>query len=207
MCLETACRLLHPFMPFITEEIWQQLPKATGTPGSIMITMYPVADASLVDEAAEAQMGLIQDVIVAARNLKAEYNVTGKVDVTVQGNEAALQMLAGHEPLIIAQAKIGNLTTSSESTPPPGTVMNVVGGVQVCVHLAGAIDKAAEEQRIEKERKKVEKERAGVAGRLANPSFKDRAPADVVEKTQRDLAGLDERLAKLTGSLERLKTL
>jgi valyl-tRNA synthetase len=207
MSLETACRLLHPFMPFITEEIWQQLPKATGTPGSIMITMYPVADASLVDDAAEKQMALIQEVIVAVRNLKAEYNVTGKVDVTVQAHEAALAMLAGHEALVTAQAKIGELTLAPAGAPPAGTVINVVGDVQVCVHLAGAVDKAAEEQRIDKERKKLEKERAGVAGRLANPSFKDRAPPDVVEKTQRDLAGLDERLAKLSGSLERLKTL
>ena len=127
--------------------------------------------------------------------------------MTVQANEAARTMLAGHEPLIVAQAKIGELTMAAEGAPPAGTVMNVVGGVQVCVHLAGAIDKAAEEQRIDKEKKKLEKERAGVVGRLADPSFKDRAPADVVEKTQRDLAGLDERLAKLAGSLERLKTL
>ena len=207
VCLETACRLLHPFMPFITEEIWQQLPKPTGTPGSIMITMYPVADATLVDDAAEAQMKMIQDVIVAVRNLAAEYNVKGKVDVTVQANEAARAMLAGHEPLVVAQAKIGNLTIDAEGAPPAGTVMNVVGDVQVSVHLAGAIDKAAEEQRLQKDIKKVEKEAAGVAGRLNNPSFKDRAPPDVVEKTQRDLAGLEERLAKLRGSLERLKTL
>ena len=207
MSLETSCRLLHPFMPFITEEIWQQLPKATGTPGSIMITMYPVADASLFDEAAEAQMGLIQDVIVAMRNLKAEYNVTGKVDVTVQANEAALAMLSGHEALITAQARIGTLTMGPEGAAPPGTVVNVVGGVQVCVALAGNIDLGAEIQRIEKDLKKTEKERAGVAGRLNNPSFKDRAPPDVVEKTERDLAGLDERLAKLSGSLERLKSL
>jgi valyl-tRNA synthetase len=169
--------------------------------------MYPVADASLVDEAAERQMGLIQDVIVAVRNLVAEYNVKGKVDVTVQAPEAALAMLNGHEPLVIAQGRIGNLTTGPSGPAPSGTVINVVGELQVCVHLAGAIDKAAEEQRIDKERKKLEKERAGVVGRLNNPSFKDRAPADVVDKTQRDLAGLDERLAKLTGSLERLKTL
>ena len=207
LCLETACRLLHPFMPFITEEIWQQLPKPTGTPGSIMITMYPVADASLIDEAAEAQMKMIQDVIVAVRNLAAEYNVKGKVDVTVQANEAARAMLSGHEPLIVAQARIGELTIAAEGAPPSGTVMNVVGDVQVSVHLAGAIDKAAEAERLQKDIKKVEKEAAGVAGRLNNPSFKDRAPPDVVEKTQRDLAGLEERLAKLRGSLERLKTL
>jgi valyl-tRNA synthetase len=205
MSLETACRLLHPFMPFITEEIWQQLPKATGTPGSIMITMYPVADASLIDEAAEAQMKMIQDVIVAVRNIVAEYNVKGRVDVTVQANAAAQALLTGNEPLIVAQAKIGKLEITGEGPPPAGTVINVVGDLQVCVH--GAVDKGAEEQRITKERGKLEKERAGVAGRLANPSFKDRAPPDVVEKTQRDLAGLDERLAKLAASLERLKTL
>ncbi len=152
-------------------------------------------------------MALIQDVIVAMRNLKAEYNVTGKVDVTVQANEAALAMLSGHEALITAQARIGTLTMGPEGAAPPGTVVNVVGGVQVCVALAGNIDLGAEIQRIEKDLKKTEKERAGVAGRLNNPSFKDRAPPDVVEKTERDLAGLDERLAKLSGSLERLKSL
>ncbi|MDB4969824.1 MAG: Valyl-tRNA synthetase [Myxococcales bacterium] len=207
MSLETSCRLLHPFMPFITEEIWQQLPKATGTPGSIMITMYPVSDSSLLDEAAEAQMGLIQDVTGAVRNLRAEYNITGKVDVTVQANEAARAMLSGYESLITSQIKIGELKMMPEGTPPPGTVMNVVGDVQVYVHIAGSIDVPAEQQRIEKDIKKAEKERAGVFGRLNNPSFKDRAPADVVEKTERDLAGLDERLVKLADSLQRLKTL
>ena len=98
-------------------------------------------------------------------------------------------MLHRHEPLVVAQGRIGELTLAPEGAPPAGTVMNVVGDVQVCVHLAGAIDKAAEKQRIEKDIKKAEKERAGVAGRLGNPSFKDRAPPDVVEKTQRDLAG------------------
>ncbi len=207
MALETACRLLHPIMPFITEEIWQQLPKRTGAPGSIMITMYPVADASLVDEAAEAQMKMIQDVIVAVRNLVAEYNVKGKVDVTLQLNAAARAMLEGHEALLTAQAKIANLTMAPEGAAPAGTVVNVVGNVQVCVRLAGAIDKPAEVQRIDKEIKKLEKEAAGVAGRLNNPSFKDRAPPDVVEKTQRDLAALEERIGKLRASLERLKTL
>jgi valyl-tRNA synthetase len=73
--LETSCRLLHPFMPFITEEIWQQLPKPTGTPGSIMITMFPVADEAFIDEAAEREVGLLQRVVGAVRNLRAEYNV------------------------------------------------------------------------------------------------------------------------------------
>jgi valyl-tRNA synthetase len=207
MSLETACRLLHPFMPFITEEIWQQIPKATGTPGSIMITMYPVADAALHDDAAEKQMALIQDVVVAVRNLSAEYNVKGKVDVTVQAGEAVRAMLAAHESLLLPLGRIGTLSFAPEGPAPAGTVINVVGEAQVCVHLAGSIDVLAERQRIERDIKKAEKERAGVAGRLENPSFKERAPADIIQKTTRDLADLDERLARLNGSLDRLKTL
>jgi valyl-tRNA synthetase len=208
MSLETSCRLLHPFMPFITEEIWQQLPKATGTPGSIMITMYPVPDAALIDDAAEQQMELVQRIVVAVRNLRSEYNVTSApLDITVQGTEALRAMIAGQEPLVQALARVSQMTLAPEGPPPAGTVVSVAGDAQVCVHLAGNIDVDAERQRIEKDIKKTEKERAGVAGRLNNPSFKDRAPADVVEKTQRDLAGIEERLSKLSGSLERLKTL
>ncbi len=85
--LETSCRLLHPIMPFITEEVWQQIPKPTGTPGSIMITMYPVPDPTLIDESAEREMALIQDVTVAVRNLRAEYNVppSRELEVTIYG--------------------------------------------------------------------------------------------------------------------------
>src|SRR5262249_53427671 len=73
--LETALRLLHPLMPFITEEIWQQIPKASVAPGSIMITLYPMADERLVDPEAERIMGLVVDVSVAIRGIRAVYNV------------------------------------------------------------------------------------------------------------------------------------
>ncbi|HEX4457888.1 MAG TPA: class I tRNA ligase family protein, partial [Polyangia bacterium] len=209
MALETACRLLHPFMPFITEEIWQQIPKATGTPGSIMITMYPVADPSLIDEAAEKQLGLVMRVIAAVRNLRAEYNVTDKVNITLQCKSAeSMQVLQEHGNLALPLARINELMLLGGEHPlPDGTVVAVVDDVHVCMQLAGAIDVAAERQRISKDITKTEKERAGVAARLNNPSFKERAPADIIEKTQKDYADIEERLAKLTGSLDRLKSL
>jgi valyl-tRNA synthetase len=210
MSLETACRLLHPFMPFITEEIWQQLPKATGTPGSIMITMYPVADSGLVDEVAERKIALVQNVVVAVRNLRAEYNIppSAKLDVTVHcKSDESGAILEEHGGLVQSLARIGELKRLRGDEPlPAGVVVSVVGDVQVAVHIAGTVDVVAEKARIEKDIGKTTKERGGVAGRLANPSFRDRAPADVVEKTQRDLEALDERLAKLASSLERLKT-
>ena len=73
--LETAMRLLHPFMPFLTEEIWQQLPKSSGAPQSIMITLYPVRDLRFIDDASEASMALVQKVIVALRTIRAEKNI------------------------------------------------------------------------------------------------------------------------------------
>jgi valyl-tRNA synthetase len=211
MSLETACRLLHPFMPFITEEIWQQLPKLTGTPGSIMITMYPVANSSLVDEDAERRMSLVQNVVVAIRNLRAEYNVAPSValGVTLQPkSDDSREILTAESAMVKSMARVGELAfLPSDAPPPAGSVVSVADDVQVCVTIAGSIDVGAERTRIEKDLKKTEKERAGVAGRLGNPSFKERAPADVVEKTQKDLAELDDRMARLNGSLERLKTL
>src|SRR5262249_42640110 len=119
------------------------------------------------------------------------------------------ETLAAHEPLIKSMARIAGLTMLAPTQPlPSGTVINVVRDVQVAVRLAGSVDVAAERQRIEKDIKKAEEERAGGVGR-GRPTRWSRArpPAVVVEKTERDLAGLDERRAKPAGSLERLKTL
>jgi valyl-tRNA synthetase len=209
LALETASRLLHPFMPFITEEIWQQLPKPSGTPASIMITMYPAADESLIDDAAERDMELIQSVVVAVRNLRAEYNISpgAALDVTVQAGDEARATLEEHGALIRTLARVGTLSLGALGSPPSGTVMSVVGRAQVCVHLAGAIDVVAESARIDKDLKKTEKERAQVSGRLDNPSFRERAPADIVDKEKARLAELDEKLGRLRSSLERLRTL
>jgi valyl-tRNA synthetase len=197
-------------MPFITEEIWQQLPKPAGTPGSIMITMYPVADQSLVDEAAERQMRILQDVVVAIRNLRAEYNVPPSVrlEVTVQtGSDEVREVLSVEEALVRSLARTGVLTLSSAGDAPAGTVVSVVGDAQVCVHLKGTVDVAAERARIEKDIAKAEKELAGVKGRLGNESFVARAPAEIVEKERARQAELEERIAKLKKSLERLGSL
>jgi valyl-tRNA synthetase len=210
LALETSCRLLHPFMPFITEEVWQQIPKPTGTPGSIMITMYPVADPNLVDEAAEREMGLLQDVVVAIRNLRAEYNVppSKELEVAIYGANAANSAILGdHWKLVRALARVGELKLSASPEPEKGELAAVVGELQVGVKLAGTIDVVAEDARIEKDLGKTQKERAGVQGRLGNASFVERAPADIVEKERARLLELDEKIAKLTRSRERLKQL
>jgi valyl-tRNA synthetase len=208
--LETACRLLHPFMPFITEEIWQQLPKPVGTPGSIMITMYPVADQGLIDEAAEKTIATLQGVVTAIRNLRAEYNVppSAHVDVTVRANGDELKATLDSEAVLLRTlARVGTLTVTGPGEAPAGTVVSVVGDAEVCLHVAGTIDVAAETARIDKDLKKTEKERAQVEGRLQNESFVSRAPTEVVEEVRARLAELIDKTHRLKQSLERLARL
>ncbi len=210
MALETACRLLHPFMPFITEEIWQQLPKATGTPGSIMITMYPVCDENLIDEEAEKAVGLTQELAVAVRGLRAEYSVAPSqpVDVTIRfGSPGPYAVVRKYESLLRTAVKIGKLDLFEGGEPPTGTVVTIIGDIQVCVHLKGQIDVAAERTRIQAALAKAEKERVGIAGRLANAAFVDKAPPAVVEKEREKIAEIDDRRTRLQQSLERLAAL
>jgi valyl-tRNA synthetase len=208
--LETACRLLHPFMPFITEEIWQQLPKPVGTPGSIMITMYPVADQALIDEAAERTVGTLQEVVTAIRNLRAEYNVppSAQVDVTVRaGGDELEATLEAEAVLLRTLGRIGKLTITGPGEAPAGSVVSVVGDAEVCLHVAGTIDVAAETARIDRDLKKTEKERAQVEGRLGNANFVSRAPAEVVEEVRARLAELIDKSHRLKQSLDRLSRL
>jgi valyl-tRNA synthetase len=210
LALESACRLLHPFMPFITEEIWQQLPKQAGTPGSIMITMYPVCDESLIDEEAERVVGLAQELAVAVRGLRAEYSVppSQPVDVTIRfGSKEPLAIVTEHVGLLRTAVKIGELQLTEGGEPPAGTVVTILGDIQVCVHLKGQIDVAAESARIQAALAKAEKERVGIAGRLANAAFVDKAPPAVVEKEREKIAEIDDRRARLQQSLERLAAL
>ncbi|MSP62410.1 MAG: valine--tRNA ligase [Myxococcales bacterium] len=208
--LETACRLLHPIMPFITEEVWQHVPKRAGTPASIMVTMFPTLDPTLVDEEAEATMAVAQGTIVAVRNLRSEYTIGGAVplDVTLIVPQAELRArIAAESGMIAALGRLGTLTLTADGEPPAGTLVSVVGEVSVCVKLAGQIDRAAEEKRIDKEIGKLEKSRAQVLGKLGNEAFMARAPEEVVVEEKRRLAEAEERMARLRASRERLARL
>ena len=112
-----------------------------------------------------------------------------------------------HESLLRTAVKIGVLKLEESGAPPEGTVVSVIGDIQVCVHLKGQVDVAAETARIERDLAKAEKERIGIAGRLGNEAFVGKAPPAVVEKEREKLAELDDRRARLHQSLERLQAL
>jgi valyl-tRNA synthetase len=209
--LETTLCLLHPVMPFVTEEIWQQLP---GKTESISLSPYPTADEALIDAEAEAAITLLIDSITALRGLRAEFTPGGQENeaaraamltrkltvVSVPETETAGATLRAQLPALVALARLG-ATTVASAAPAEGKYVPVgVTGAAFYVpasELLAGLDPAKESARLAAEIAKLDKELAGVRGRLDNPSFVARALPEVVEKARADAADLVQRQAKL----------
>ena len=184
--LEQALRLLHPFMPFITEEIWQQLPHRGE---SIMIAPYPRGRAALIDAGAEREMGLVIELVTALRNIRGEMRIAPGVTLTATARVADehQRLFRDHAPLVAALART-QLTMDPAATRPPSTALAVVGASEVYVDLAGVVDLVAERQRLGKEIAKVDEAIAFVTQKLARPDFVERAPEEIVERERTRLA-------------------
>jgi valyl-tRNA synthetase len=211
--LEAAMRLLHPFMPFLTEEIWQQLPKPSGAPQSIMITLYPVRDLRFVDDASEASMALVQRVIVALRTIRAEKRIAPAarlIAVLAVGDDYKKTILEGYRQIIAEQARCEavRVRRSAASTGvahlmgPVATAL--AGDVEVVVPLEGLVDPVAERAKLVKEREKAMNDRAWLAQKLANPKFVANAKAETVEKDRAKLLELDAAIVQLEAAIARL---
>ena len=203
--LETALRLLHPFMPFITEELWHHLRakvKAEAWPDSILAASYPRPGP--VDEAAERSFGPVIGIVDAIRNIRGEMNVPFKValeDVEIGslGREAAAT-IREEQGRIHRLANVRSATVHADGASPgkrPGSAFAVGDGFEVRVGLAGAIDVASESARIDKEIAKLDADLAGISKKLANPSFVEKAPPEVVEKDRARSEELREKRGKL----------
>jgi valyl-tRNA synthetase len=203
--LQTSLRLLHPFMPFITEELWHVLraqTRATAWPDSVLAAPYP--SPGPVDEAAERAFAPVIGIVDAIRNIRGEMGIAFKValeDVEIGAlspeAEATVRAEAGR---IHRLANAPGVKVHPAGVPPArrGASAAAVGaGFEVQVGLAGAVDLAAEAARIAKEIEKLQVERAAVAKKLENPAFVAKAPAEVVEKDRARAAELGEKIAKL----------
>src|SRR6478672_9200450 len=195
--LDTSMRLLHPFMPFITEEIWQQLPKSSGTPQSIMITLYPVRDVRFHDDASEASMALVQKIIVAIRSIRTERKIPSAARPAVLlaiNDDYKKTILEGYKTLIAEQAKCGDVRVRRSGASFSGEyVLNkmaiaMAGDVEVMVPLEGLVDNKVELAKLAKDRLKLEGDIAYVEKKLVDPNYTSRAPAVVVEKDKAKLA-------------------
>lgn len=192
--LERTLRLLHPFMPFITEEIWQHIPHEGK---SVMTAPWPTGEEKWLCEEDEAAMASIMEVIKAIRNMRAEVNaVPGKKsEAILHFSDAAQQaVFMAHDGYLRALAEAEPVTIlSAEAKKPENAVTAVAGGVEIYLPLKGLIDVEKETSRLEKELDSLTKEIARTVGKLANEKFVAKAPAEVVAKEREKLQGYEEK--------------
>ena len=208
--LEHLLRLLHPFMPFITEEIWQALPKAGDSPASIMLADYPAPCDCRSFSNAAADMEKVMAVISGIRNIRGEMEVPPSREISVIlscGGEESQQLMKHNEGSIIGLARVADLAIGIGIAKPEDASIQVAGDVQIYVPLKGLVDVAAEEERLQKEIGKIVKEIEMFTKKLENPSFVDRAPADIVAKERQKLAEVTAKKAVLEESLEKISKL
>ena len=200
--LETALRLAHPFMPFITEEIWQRIAPMAGKQGdTIMLQPWPVAAEDRIDSAAEGDIEWLKALILGVRNIRGEMNVApGKVlDVLLRKTTAEdLRRLGDNETFLKKLAKLESIRVLGDDEEAPLAATALVGELEVLVPMAGLIDKTAELARLDKEIGRLEGEVKRVGGKLSNPGFVDKAPAAVIDKERAKLAEAEKALAQLS---------
>jgi len=202
---EGVARLFHPLMPFLSEELWQQLP---GCEGSVYDAPFPASDDFEVDADATAQMAFVQDVITAIRRARSELGVAPKMAITawVRTDDIREKWLDQHAVAIdsLARAKIEILSSAASSDASRRACTEVVDGAEIVIPLAGLIDFEAERARLQKEHTKLDKEIGGVQKQLDNPNFVDRAPAEVVQSKREQLARADDKRQRIIVALARL---
>jgi valyl-tRNA synthetase len=207
--LEGILKLLHPFMPHITEEIWQTLTQAENGQ-SISLQSYPQSDASLIDSELEQQFELLFGAIRTLRNLRAEAGIKPgfKVKAFLQSeSDRERQILTSGETYIQELAKVESLTiTPGLETAIEPAIAGVVGTIQALIPLAGVIDVAALRAKLEKSLSKVEAEVKSLSGRLTNSSFIDKARPDIVQGAREALAEAEKQVEILRSRLRLLNS-
>ena len=205
---ETLLCLLHPIMPFISEEIWQTIKPLTGkTSDTIMLEAYPIADDSLIDNEADQQLEWVKNFIIGIRKIRSEMDIkpSKALPILLQNWTVEDKKIFDENAIFInslAKIETANWLEGTEEAPESATAL--VGEMKVLIPLAGIIDKDAETARLSKEIEKIQKGLQGLQGRLNNPNFTDKAPEKVVNQVRQQadeqksaLTQLEEQLAKI----------
>ena len=199
--LDSSLRLLHPAMPFITEEIWQNLrPMLSGKSAeSIMIASYPTADPSAIDDDIEKQMAIVIDIVRAIRNTRSELHVEPAkwIEAIIAATDLKPAIKAQAQAIeILARARPLTIIDTAQQRPDKAKTI-VLNGAEVILPMAGMIDMDAERTRLQKEIAGCEGEIARLGGRLADEKFTSKAPSHVVEREREKLTALKDKLATL----------
>ncbi|MCL2806582.1 MAG: valine--tRNA ligase [Coriobacteriia bacterium] len=207
--LDNALRLLHPYMPFITEKIWQSIPHGSTRP-SLMVAEWPCAKtlADLVDDVAEMHIELLIAVVGTVRSVRARYGISPRQELSVAvstGGALATEhtaSLSAMEATIIKLGNIDSFTAAPGATKPDNASIAVVDELEIYVELEGLVDFAAERERLLKEQTKLTQELLKLEKKLANEGFISKAAPDIIEKTKNDALEVSSALARITAQLE-----
>lgn len=211
--LEQALRLLHPFMPYITEELWLRLPgnkqlhpSYAGAEATIMLAAYPEGRKELIDETAEFEMQAIIDLISRVRNIRSEMNIkpADRVSIVLRPGFGTT-----HETLLAAKEQIMRLARASDmkigEAPKASARAVLAGGAELAIPLEGLIDFEQERQRLNREQQKLQAEAAKLEAQLSNPNFVERAPAERVNEVRARIADIAQRSSQLQQTVENLQ--
>ena len=199
--LTGVLKLLHPFMPYITEEIWQSLPHEGE---SIMVSSWPEYDEAHCFESEAAQFTKVMDAIKAIRNRRAEMNVPPSKKATLYIETEDAQVFEQCAAFLVRLASASEVEVNAEFDKA-GSVQVITDSAKIYIPMAELIDMEKEIARLEKEKEQCEKQAAGLEARLGNPGFVNKAPENVVAAERDRLAKLKERLAKLEESIAAMK--
>ncbi|MEW6033558.1 MAG: valine--tRNA ligase [Chloroflexota bacterium] len=207
--LETSLRLLHPFMPFVTEELWQRLPREGRQPDSIVVAPYPACDEKELDTGAERVMGTIIEIVRSIRNIRAQFRIPLErwMEARIYAAEGQAE-LARHVPTIETLARTRPVSVfpgERREAPDKETLALVLPGVEVLLPLKGVVDLDVERKRLADEVAAAEKFAGSIRSRLDDDAFCSRAPAEVVEKEREKLISATERLERLRSLLAQLQ--
>ena len=214
--LEQALRLLHPFMPYLTEELWQKLPAVSSelhnaayqtAAQTIMLADFPMGDVNLVDERAEAEMQAVIDLITKVRNIRAEMQIkpSDKPVIHIAAGSDAQRIFAANEAQILKLARAESLVLSETLDVPKASAKAVTALAEIALPLEGLIDFEKEVARLENQVGKLEKEDDQLRKQLTNANFIERAPAEKVQGIRDRVAEIETQVAALRQNLDALR--
>lgn len=214
--LEQALRLLHPFMPYLTEELWQKLPNISSdlhnaayknAKATIMLADFPMGDESLIDEQAETEMQTVIDLISKVRNIRAEMQIkpSDRPTIHVAASDETQKIFTQNEAQILKLARAEKLVLSERLDVPKASAKAVTTVAEIAVPLEGLIDFEKEISRLENQINKLEKENGQLQNQLANENFIERAPAEKVEGIRNRVEEIETQVNTLKQNLEALK--
>jgi len=214
--LEQALRMLHPFMPYLTEELWQKLPGVSNSmhgaayssaDATIMLTEFPKGNDSLIDESAESEMAAVIELITKVRNIRSEMNIKPgeKVSVHIAARDGLQKIFAENEPQVLKLARAEKMLLAQNLDVPKASAKAVLtGGAEIAIPLEGLIDFDKERERLQNQLAKLDTELERLNGQLSNQNFVERAPAEKVQELKDRQSEIEQQTKTLQANMEAL---